>query len=88
MNMPTPIEALEFRIEQYGWSQNEFAKRIGMLPSHFSEVMNGKRRMSLDAIRNAVALGVPANVLLQPFPCEKVHMVQIFEQVEDELPKS
>lgn len=69
---PSPIEAIRFRIEQYGWKDCEFAKEIGMSRSHFSEVMNGKRKMPLYAVRKTVALGVPAAVMLQPFPCEQI----------------
>lgn len=70
-SIPSPIEALRFRIDQYGWSDARFARVIGMQPSHFSEIMTGKRRMPLGAIRAAVKLGVPAGVLIQPFPCEQ-----------------
>lgn len=65
-----PIDALRFRIEQYGWTDAKFAKAVGMAASHFSEVMNGKRKMPIVAIRKAVELGVPAKLLLLPFPCE------------------
>lgn len=65
-----PIDALRFRIEQYGWTDAKFAKAVGMAASHFSEVMNGKRRMPIKAIRLAVGLGVPAKLILLPFPCE------------------
>lgn len=71
LGLPPPIEALKFRIEQYGWTQGRFATEIGMAESHFSLVMSGKRRLPLDAIRKCVALGIPAQVILQKFPCEK-----------------
>jgi len=71
MTLPSPIAALRFRIEQYGWTDRRFAKAIGMSPSHFSEVLHGKRRLPLTAMRKAVLLGVPGHVLLQPFPCER-----------------
>lgn len=69
MELP-PLDALRFRIEQYGWSDAKFARAIGMQRSHFSEVMTGKKRLPINAIRKAVELGIPAKVLLQPFPCE------------------
>lgn len=71
--LPSPIDAIRFRIEQYGWRDCKFAEEIGMSRSHFSEVMSGKRKMPLHAVRKAVALGVPAAVMLQPFPCEVVN---------------
>jgi HTH-type transcriptional regulator/antitoxin HigA len=68
--LPNPITAIRFRIEQYGWTDAQFAEKVGMSRSHFSEVMNGKRKMPLHAVRKAVGLGIPAKVMLQPFPCE------------------
>jgi HTH-type transcriptional regulator / antitoxin HigA len=69
--LPTPIDALKFRAEQYGWNQTQMAKALGLTRGHYSEVLNGKRRLSLEAIRAAVELGIPAKVILQPFPCEE-----------------
>ena len=65
IKLPTIIGALEFRREQYGWTNSKFAKKIGMSRSHFSEVMNGKRRLPLNARIKAYKLGVSAEVLLQ-----------------------
>jgi len=65
IKLPTIIGALEFRREQYGWTNGKFAKKIGMSRSHFSEVMNGKRRLPLNARIKAYKLGVSAEVLLQ-----------------------
>lgn len=60
------IDALEFRRDQYGLKQSEFAAILGMTPSHFSEVMAGKRNLPLNARIRAFAIGVPSDVLLQP----------------------
>lgn len=60
------IEALEFRRDQYGLRASEFAAILGMTPTHFSEVMAGKRNMPLNARIRAFAIGVPAEILLQP----------------------
>ncbi len=66
-NLPLPsiVDALRFRIEQYGWPDYKFAKAVGMNQCHFSEVMSGKRRLPLNARIKAHKLGIPANVLLQ-----------------------
>lgn len=59
-------DALEFRRDQYGLTQREFAAILGLQNSHYSEIINGKRRLTLGATKRAFAIGVPANVLLQP----------------------
>lgn len=65
MKLPTIPEALRFRIDQYGWTDAKFAHEIGMHSQNFSRVMNGKRRLPLDARIKAHKLGVPAALLLQ-----------------------
>ncbi len=60
------IDALEFRREQYGLTRAEFAAILGITAAHFSEVMAGKRNLPLNARIRAFAVGVPAEVLLQP----------------------
>lgn len=71
IGLPSPEEALRFRMEQYGWTQSKFAKKLGMQPSHLSEVLNGKRRLPMEAMRKAIKLGVPAVCLFQKFKAEK-----------------
>lgn len=61
-------EALEFRRDQYELTKREFAGVLGLRASHYSEVVNGRRRLPIDATRRAFAIGVPAHVLLQPQP--------------------
>ena len=65
MQLPTIIEALKFRAEQMGWGQERMAIELGLQASHYSEVLSGKRRLPLRAMRKACKLGVPAKVLLQ-----------------------
>jgi len=59
-------DALEFRREQYGLKAREFAAILGMTPSHYSEVVCRGRNLPLNARIRAFAIGVPADVLLQP----------------------
>ena len=61
---PTPIEAIQFRMEQQGLKQKDLAPYIGS-PSKVSEVLSEKRPLTLRMIRNLVkGLGIPANVIL------------------------
>lgn len=59
-------DALEFRRDQYGLTQREFAAILGLQNTHCSEIISGKRRLPLGATKRAFAIGVPADVLLQP----------------------
>lgn len=59
-------DALEFRRDQYGLTQREFAAILGLQNSHYSEIINGKRRLTIGATKRAFAIGVPAEVPLQP----------------------
>lgn len=65
MDLPTPVEAIRFRMEQQGLKNKDLIPYIGSA-SKVSEVLSGKRALSLTMIRNLVkGLGLPAEVLLQ-----------------------
>lgn len=62
---PTPLEAIEFRMEQMGLTQRDLIPFIGS-KSKTSEVLSGKRPLSLPMVRAfASGLGIPAQVLIQ-----------------------
>lgn len=64
---PDPIEAIKFRMEQMGYNQSDLAKVIG-LKSRASEILNKKRKLTLDMIRQLhQALGIPTDVLIQSY---------------------
>ena len=44
IELPDPIEAIKFRMEQLDYSQNDLAKVIG-LKSRASEILNKKRKL-------------------------------------------
>ncbi|MFA5169322.1 MAG: helix-turn-helix domain-containing protein [Candidatus Paceibacterota bacterium] len=46
---PDPIEAIKFRMEQMGMEQKDLALLIG--PNRASEILSGKRPLSLNIIR-------------------------------------
>lgn len=79
VQLPTPSEAIEFRIDQLGINRTELATTIDFPKSRVSEVLNGKRKPSLDMMRALhEKLGIPANVLLGkveatlPNPCPDI----------------
>jgi len=65
IDFPDPIEAIKFRMEQLGYNQSDLATIIG-LKSRASEILNKKRKLTLDMIRNLHdALNIPTEVLIQ-----------------------
>ena len=65
IDLPDPIEAIKFRMEQQGLKPKDLAPYIGS-QSKVSEVLNRKRPLSLAMIRALHAgLDIPAEVLLQ-----------------------
>ena len=70
---PDPIEAIRFRMEQQNLRQRDLIPYLGSR-SKVSEVLSGKRRLSLSMARALhTGLGIPAAVLLQqpqPFSLE------------------
>jgi len=65
IELPDPIEAIKFRMEQDGLLQKDLAPYMGS-QSKVSEVLNRKRPLSLSMIRGLhEGLGIPAEVLLQ-----------------------
>ncbi len=80
VKLPSPVEAIEFRIDQLGINRSQLAKLIGLPKSRVSEVLNGKRTPSLAMMRALhERLGIPAEVLLGkakariPAPCPDVN---------------
>jgi len=67
VNFPDPIEAIKFRMEQLGYNQSDLANVVG-LKSRASEILNKKRKLTLDMIRSIHdALNIPTNVLIQSY---------------------
>ena len=67
ISLPDPIEAIKFRMEQMGYSQSDLAKIVG-LKSRASEILNRKRKLSLEMIRQLhESLKIPTEVLIQAY---------------------
>jgi len=65
ITLPDPIEAIKFRMEQQGLTQKDLIPYIGP-QGRVSEVLNGKRPLTLTMIRNLnAALEIPAEVLIR-----------------------
>jgi|SRR5690606_10341485 len=67
IELPDPIEAIKFRMEQMGYNQSDLAKIVG-LKSRASEILNKKRKLTLEMIRNLhEKLNIPTDVLIQSY---------------------
>lgn len=67
MGMPDPIEAIKFRMEQMGMKQKDLAEVVGF-KSRVSEILNKKRKLTLDMIRKLnTTLHIPTEVLVQEY---------------------
>lgn len=67
IGLPDPIEAIKFRMEQMGLKQRDLVAMIGF-KSRVSEVMNRKRKLTLEMIRKLNAgLRIPTDVLIQEY---------------------
>jgi HTH-type transcriptional regulator/antitoxin HigA len=61
---PDPIEAIRFRMEQGGLTVKDLVPSIGK-PNRVYEVLNGRRGLTIDMIRNLHRnLGIPAESLI------------------------
>jgi len=67
IGMPDPISAIKFRMEQMGLKQKDLVEIVGF-KSRVSEIMNKKRKLTLDMIRKLNAnLHIPTEVLIQDY---------------------
>jgi len=71
IGLPDPIEAILYHMESRGLTRRDLEPFIGHR-ARVSEVLNRKRALSLRMIQQLHAgLGIPAEVLLQPYPLER-----------------
>lgn len=65
IDLPDPVEAIKFRMEQQDLRQKDLVPFIGSAPK-VSEVLKGQRQLSLNMIRKLhEGLGIPYEVLIQ-----------------------
>ena len=67
MPSPKPLEAIKFRLDQMGLSEKELGEILGYR-SRKSEILSGKRKLSLSMIRKLnETLNIPAQILIQAY---------------------
>ncbi len=69
--MPDPVAAIEYHMESRGLSRRDLEPYLGSR-ARVSEILNRRRPLSMEMIRRLHAgLGIPAEVLIQPYEYEK-----------------
>ncbi len=64
---PNPLDAIKFRLDQMGLSEKELGGILGYR-SRKSEILSGKRKLSLTMIRKLnEVLHIPAEILIQAY---------------------
>ncbi len=67
IDLPDPIDAIKFRMEQMGYKQKDLAIAIG-LKSRVSEILNKKRKLTLEMIRKLnETLHISTDVLVKDY---------------------
>ncbi len=75
INLPSPIDAILFSMEQLSLKQQDLVPYIGS-KSKVSEIINGKRELSLNMVRALhTHLGIPLEILIQ----EKTEEMPVIE---------
>ncbi len=62
---PNPRELITFKLRELGWSQRHLARELGWGGGRVSEVLSGRRPLTLRMVRQfASVLGIPAGLLV------------------------
>ena len=87
IDLPTPIEAIKFRMDQLGLDDSDLVRYIGQR-SKVSEILNGKRALSKQMIKSLhEGLGIPLNVLIETNQLSgEEFKPAVLDKLLDELP--
>jgi HTH-type transcriptional regulator / antitoxin HigA len=67
IDLPDPIEAIKFRMEQMNYKQKDLVELMGV-KSRVSEVLNRKRKLTLDMIRRlSQTLNISTDLLIKEY---------------------
>ncbi len=70
--LPDPVEAIQYYMESRDLTRRDLESYIGSR-GRVSEILNRKRSLSIEMIRRLhTALGIPAEVLIQPYEYRRV----------------
>lgn len=87
IDLPSPVEAIKFRMDQLGLEDSDLVRYIGQR-SKVSEILNGKRALSKQMIKELhEGLGIPLNVLMETNQIENLEFAPVvLNKLLDELP--
>lgn len=86
ISAPDPIEALEYYLESRGLTRKALEPYIGRT-NRVSEIMNRRRRLTLEMIRKLEAgTGIPATVLIQPYDLVEQESPETVSTLHEFLP--
>lgn len=69
IGMPDPIEAIRMQMENLGFSRDLLMKKLGKSSGRMSDILNRRRRLTLDDVRDfSELLHIPIEVLSQRYP--------------------
>lgn len=72
IEIPDPIEAIEYYMDTRGWSRRDLEPCIGSR-ARVSLVLSRKRSLTLEMIRKLnQQLGIPAEILIQPYELRQI----------------
>jgi HTH-type transcriptional regulator/antitoxin HigA len=67
ISQPNPLDAIRFRLEQMNMTESDLTEILGAR-SRKSEILSGKRKLSLSMIRKLhEKLHIPAQILIQEY---------------------
>jgi HTH-type transcriptional regulator/antitoxin HigA len=86
ISAPDPVEAIEYHIESRGLRRRDLEPYIGHR-GRVSEILNRRRRLTLDMIRNLnEGLGIPLDILVQPYELVSAGVVREIQEASRPLP--
>ena len=65
MRAPTPVAAIKFHMDNTGMTPADLVPYIGTR-ARVSEILNGKRPLTMAMVRRLMTLGIPAESLVGP----------------------
>lgn len=72
IEIPDPIEAIQYYMDTRGWSRRDLEPCLGSR-ARVSEVLSRKRSLTLEMIRKLnQQLGIPAEILIQPYELRQI----------------
>ena len=80
IGMPHPIEAIRIQMKNLNMSRNYLLESLGKSSGRMSDILNCRRRLTLNDVRNfSKLLHIPVHVLAQEYPLDKPKAKEVQE---------